>query len=58
MRVMLTSFRVVNDVHHPPVTDPDTPLIFVAFQLPASCGPWCVAQRLDFLDDTSQYDIR
>jgi hypothetical protein len=59
MRVTLMSFvRVVDDVHHPPGTDPAAPLILVAFQLFASCGPRCMAQRLDVLDDTGQYAIR
>ncbi len=32
--------RVVDDVHDAPVTDPDAPLVFVAFELFASCGAW------------------
>ena len=50
--------RVVDDVQHAPVTDPDAPLVLVAFQLFASCGPWCVAQRVYFFQDTSQHVIR
>jgi len=40
--------RVVDDVYHPPGAYPDAPLIFVAFQLFASCGPWCIAAESIF----------
>ena len=49
---------VVNDVHYAPVTDSNAPLIFVAFELLASCGPWRMAQSLNFLEDTGQHVIR
>ena len=49
---------VVDDVHHAPVTGPNTPLVFVAFQFLASGGPRRVAQRLEFLDDAGQHVIR
>jgi hypothetical protein len=50
--------RVVDDVHHAPVTDPDAALIFLAFQLFASSGPWCMAQSLLFWEDTRQRAVR
>ena len=43
--------RVVDDVHHSPVANPEALLIFVAFQLFASLGPWCIAQRLDLPEE-------
>src|ERR1039457_1434097 len=46
MRVILTSFAASSiDVHHAPVTDSDAPLIFVAFQFLASCGPGIIGKR-------------
>lgn len=50
--------RVVDDVHHAPVTDADAPLIFVALQLFASCWPWSVAQSFEFADNARQHVIR
>ena len=50
--------RVVDDVHHAPVTDPDAPMIFVALQFLASRGPRYMAQRTDFLDDARQHVVR
>ncbi len=40
--------RVVDDVQHAPVTDPDAPLVLVAFQLFTSCDPGVVGQRQNF----------
>ena len=40
--------RVVDDVHLAPVTDPNAPLVLVAFQLFASCGPGIVRERQNF----------
>ena len=37
--------RVVNDVHHALVSDTNAPLIFVALQFFASCGPRSVCER-------------
>jgi hypothetical protein len=52
-------FRVVvDDVHYAPVTDPDAPLIFVASQFLASCGPWRMAHRFHSLEDARQHAIR
>src|ERR1022692_4139373 len=46
MRAILTSFAASSiDVHHAPVTDSDAPLIFVAFQFLASCGPGIIGKR-------------
>jgi hypothetical protein len=49
---------IIDDVHHSPVTDPYTPLISVAFQLFAACGPRRTAQSLELLDDPGQHVIR
>ena len=49
---------VVDDLQHAPVTDADTPLIFVALQFFTSFGPWGVSQRFDFTHDTRQHVIR
>jgi hypothetical protein len=43
-------FRVVDDVQHAPITDPNAPLVFVAFQFSASRGPRCTDQRIDLAD--------
>jgi hypothetical protein len=50
--------RIVDDVQHAPVTDADAPLILVAFQLLASCGPWMLAQKFQFADDARKHVIR
>lgn len=50
--------RVVDNLHDAPVTYADAPLIFVAFQLFAACGPWCIAQRVHFAHDTGQHFVR
>lgn len=49
---------VVDDIHHPPVTHPEAPLIFVAFELFTSRGPWHSGQSLDFLNNASEHTIR
>jgi len=43
--------RVVDDVHHAPVTDADAPPIFLALQFFAPCGPGIVGQSFEFTDD-------
>ena len=40
--------RVVDDVKHAPVPDSDAPLVLIAFQLFASCGPRIIGQRQNF----------
>jgi hypothetical protein len=37
---------IVDDVYHPPVTDSDAPLVFVAFQFLRSSRPWGLSQRI------------
>jgi hypothetical protein len=44
--------RVVDDVHHTPVTDANPPMILVAFELFASGRPWSMTQRFESADDT------
>ena len=46
-------FRVVVDnIQHPPVTDAHAPLIFIAFELLASCWSWGVGERFQLADYT------
>ena len=45
--------RVVDDVQHAPVTDPDAPLVLVPFQLLASCGPGIVGQRANSVSSSA-----
>ena len=40
--------RFVDEVQHAPVPDSDAPLVLVAFQLFASCGPGIFGQRQNF----------
>ena len=48
---------VLDDVQHAPVTDPDAPLILLAFQFLASCGPGIVGQRQYLLVHAGEHCI-
>src|SRR5208283_1463772 len=48
---------VVDNVNQTPITDPDAPVIFVAFQLLASSRPWYISQRVQFSNNTRQQII-
>jgi hypothetical protein len=48
------SRRVVNYVHHAPVTDADAPLTFVSLELFATHRPGSVAQAFEFSDNAGQ----
>ena len=52
------SRHVVDDIHYPPVADPDAPFILVALQLFASSRPWLAGERLDSLEDAGQRVVR
>lgn len=50
--------RVVDDIHHAPVTYPNAPLVFLAFQLLAPCGTWRATERFEFTHHTGQHVVR
>lgn len=50
--------RVVNDVHHATIADPDAPLVLAVFQLFAARGPGIVGQGFQLADDSRQNAIR
>jgi hypothetical protein len=49
--------RIVDDVNNPPVTDSDTPVVFVASQLLTSCRTGITAQSRNFTVDATEQSV-
>ena len=45
------------DVDYAPVTGAYTPLVFVALEFFASCGPWSSGEGFDFSNDAGKHII-